>query len=1220
VRLKPKVKSVLGFLCLAFIATASFSFVPFIKSASAAVDPEPKCTSFVYPGKVLIDKPTVSRNEPFKVVIEADIRSGVDKTVCAPRTDIVFTIAYWNSTSATATKYYQVDLRAKFIDHGSNGSFYVGDTVKPIDILPNLKVTDETTLYIYGGMNKPRTEALTEGRELKIVKGDDVNHPISDQIAEENAHSDVLNTYRNPPAVGDGSVGGLHCVEYIASSLETDRTPPIKLTTSNQGSDIKLNFSITVGQQYRDKCADQKIQFDIWEATPHAPDAVAGAVDGDFGIIVQNIAASPMKDSDGNFTGFLAGYTVVPGAILNASEKTKVANGEAISARLRVRVRDMDRNTWSYTNLGPQVGEDVPVTFTNKLEEVSAADPNFKPNSGVAGAAGISEENATKTAGGIIDFIADILLTLVSFINSFIFYIFSYVVLPLLSALLSIRTYTDAFALVILPGWELLRNLANIFFIVVLLVIGLATIFRLPRYQYRSLLLNVILAALLVNFSLIITQSVIAIAETVQHQFLPPEEGGVAINVIANRLMIAPAEQSAVTPKGIDDRFTDSLSRLVFPFFYLSLTLMAFVVMTSLVFFVLVRMLVIWVLLMTSPIAFVAWILPDTKKWTEKWKDNLFRYAPFVAILGFFLNIAAFVAQQQAGILQGLYNVNGDSGLANFISRIATNLFVMGFLVAGVIFAQSAGVYGGKALGKYAKGAGALPFKALGGAVGGASKFGADYVFGGSRVDPRVWKKSFKDYTEGQKKKRYENRRAKQGNWAPENLIKNLDPFQGQNWSRVGRNLFYLRGHRAQAIKLAAAEEKEKILTDAERAERATKIANKNTLRTSATGSLTKLSASQEIEYAEAQELYKNLSAQSTSLKAEAVILKEEAAHLAGQAKLDKQNEARKKENLANQLDKLKGIIDDTPLGADVNLSELTQETRDHVKDQIEKQEAVLSEEITKITEEITKDDKRREDNKVSSPVGPDEKKKFQEEVRTYRANVAKAKLPDDYYARDLDLRREREKAKLDEDVDDPGELADRAVEAHGMKDRARFAAIAKRMAKDGNYDILAGKFGYKDGAEDFENFFKNTVPEAGFNKKQMFQLAAAVSKANEGNNLYNTARMVTIKGNDYDWTKLEDRMDKIAKALSGKTTNTVLSNAKINTFINTKPNGDPELTKYGIEFFNSITEENADRYMKNLPPKVAKAIFDTPEWKQKLAGAHPKVIEGINKAASRVK
>src|SRR4051812_42198892 len=69
-----------------------------------------------------------------------------------------------------------------------------------------------------------------------------------------------------------------------------------------------------------------------------------------------------------------------------------------------------------------------------------------------------------------------------------------------------------------------------------MLVIGLATLFRIEGYNYKQLLVKVILAALFVNFSLVIAQAVLGIADTLQNQFLPNSTE--ALNQLGGSLMV----------------------------------------------------------------------------------------------------------------------------------------------------------------------------------------------------------------------------------------------------------------------------------------------------------------------------------------------------------------------------------------------------------------------------------------------------------------------------------------------------------------------------------------------------------------------------------------------------------------------------------------------------------------------------------------------------------
>jgi hypothetical protein len=49
-------------------------------------------------------------------------------------------------------------------------------------------------------------------------------------------------------------------------------------------------------------------------------------------------------------------------------------------------------------------------------------------------------------------------------------------------------------------GWVITRDIANMFFIVILLVIAFATILQIEQYNYKKWLPKLILMAILINF------------------------------------------------------------------------------------------------------------------------------------------------------------------------------------------------------------------------------------------------------------------------------------------------------------------------------------------------------------------------------------------------------------------------------------------------------------------------------------------------------------------------------------------------------------------------------------------------------------------------------------------------------------------------------------------------------------------------------------------------
>ncbi|MFA5771039.1 MAG: hypothetical protein WC894_06150, partial [Patescibacteria group bacterium] len=148
--------------------------------------------------------------------------------------------------------------------------------------------------------------------------------------------------------------------------------------------------------------------------------------------------------------------------------------------------------------------------FNSQTDLNNAVQNNVRP-SGVPGygsnTGGVEFDH---TGNKIAALINQILGVLIGFLQELIYGIFYWLIAPIIQAMLSIRVYTDTFVAVIYPGWEVIRNICNIFFIVALIVIALATLFRVESYKARPLLVQLILAALMINFSLVIAQAILA--------------------------------------------------------------------------------------------------------------------------------------------------------------------------------------------------------------------------------------------------------------------------------------------------------------------------------------------------------------------------------------------------------------------------------------------------------------------------------------------------------------------------------------------------------------------------------------------------------------------------------------------------------------------------------------------------------------------------------------
>ena len=164
---------------------------------------------------------------------------------------------------------------------------------------------------------------------------------------------------------------------------------------------------------------------------------------------------------------------------------------------------------------------DVPEDQKSKCD----SDPNFAKY-GFADTVTAEAKSSELQDGGIASnlfaFLRKVIAYIILLMTSIMYYIFAYILVPVLNALLKIQPYRDEFVNVIYPGWVIIRNISNIAFIIALLVMGLRILFQQEdASKSRGFIVTLVLMALLVNFSLVIGQGIVGIADTVQSQFLP---------------------------------------------------------------------------------------------------------------------------------------------------------------------------------------------------------------------------------------------------------------------------------------------------------------------------------------------------------------------------------------------------------------------------------------------------------------------------------------------------------------------------------------------------------------------------------------------------------------------------------------------------------------------------------------------------------------------------
>jgi hypothetical protein len=426
--------------------------------------------------------------------------------------------------------------------------------------------------------------------------------------------------------------------------------------------------------------------------------------------------------------------------------------------------------------------------FANATDQASAGPPptcTAPTGGGSASTANCVNAYAPATGAGVnaggnnglFTLLAEIFGWIVGLLEQLIYWLFATIVTPIIVGVLQIHPYQDTFVAIIYPGWTVVRNLCDMAFIVALIVIAMATLFRIESYQYKHLLVQLIIAALLVNFSLVICQIILGIADTVQVQFLG--QSATTINSLASNLMVGARNivinysqtQNQSAPGAGNMNIGGQLALLVQPIFWLALSLGSFAVFCALAVFLVIRIIALWILLMISPVAYVCGILPSTAHYRDEWWKNFLKYAFFTPIMAFFLNMAAviFISQQQNPVFQQISSgATGFGNISTLVISVASYVLLLVFLIAGLMVSEKLGIYGATGITDAAKKYGIFaPFTVAGKGLAGTGKaVGGAAGSWAQRKKTEVTTKLFGDVKPDEKGKVSLKGRAKQAMFA----------------------------------------------------------------------------------------------------------------------------------------------------------------------------------------------------------------------------------------------------------------------------------------------------------------------------------------------------------------------------------------------------------------------------------------------------------------------
>ncbi|OGZ17885.1 MAG: hypothetical protein A2V72_02930 [Candidatus Nealsonbacteria bacterium RBG_13_37_56] len=250
---------------------------------------------------------------------------------------------------------------------------------------------------------------------------------------------------------------------------------------------------------------------------------------------------------------------------------------------------------------------------------------------------------------------------------------------------------------IIEAGLNITKNFVNMGLVVVLVFIALAVTLRIEEYATQKTLVRLIIIALLVNFAPIICGLIVDASNIIMNYFLVGIREGISGILIDNSTA---GLTGTLTRPGSVTTFSLLAKGAVMIILNLFIGL-AFLLLASVFVF---RYIAIWILVILSPLAFIAWILPATKRLWEMWWKQLLNWS-FIGIpMAFFLYLAM---SSVAGLNTYFQTQITASGLEPETTGLLNNVFpyfaVLGILFFGFFIGISASAMGSSAVVNFAK-------------------------------------------------------------------------------------------------------------------------------------------------------------------------------------------------------------------------------------------------------------------------------------------------------------------------------------------------------------------------------------------------------------------------------------------------------------------------------------------------------------------------------------
>ena len=306
-------------------------------------------------------------------------------------------------------------------------------------------------------------------------------------------------------------------------------------------------------------------------------------------------------------------------------------------------------------------------------------------------------------------------------IFSIFIYILGNLLVKFIDLLVWVAQYNDFVnAEAVKVGWTVVRDVANMFFIVGLLVISFGTVFRIQEYRYNNLLSRLIIMAVLINFSKTIAAFFIDVSQVIMLTFVNAFKDMAAGNLTSGFGVAEIVSFSQSTSAAGGDISVLSVAGAMFA--AVIMLFVATVVVAIFTLYLIQRIVMLWIYIILAPMAFMLHIFPGNlgSFWGTWWRDFT-QYVVRGPVIAFFLWLTLTIISLsqatttgsilgakpgesvvgQLGTSATTLDLSATASQATTSANILNYLMAIGLLVAGLMQTAKAGGAAGSVAGKW---------------------------------------------------------------------------------------------------------------------------------------------------------------------------------------------------------------------------------------------------------------------------------------------------------------------------------------------------------------------------------------------------------------------------------------------------------------------------------------------------------------------------------------